>query len=628
MRSIRHKLMLLTAASILVATLSVTILACLNIRNHAYDEAKREVTQVQQLQGGLVSEWLTVRKNLIGASLSRAGDPEASYYLQQIAKGGGFNIIYAGHGDSGEMFYSVPGRAKPSAEYQPAQRPWYQQAKAAGGVIVTDPYKDSEPETKDKLVITIADKAPGQEIVVGGDILIEKLVKSVLDIKLAGDGHAFLLTRQGKVIAYPKPGQELKPIGELIPALDDNRFQQLVNSGEVTPLEIEGKTFLVVLRQVPGTDWVLAVAADEAAVLAPVTQLIWLIAGGVAVVLLVLVSLSSGYLAKLLRGLVQVRDAMQEIAQGEGDLTRRIDVQGDDEVAQTANAFNLFVGRLNGMFRELRDEAEQLAQGVIEVGGAVKQVADDSHRLADISSSNAAAIEEVTVSISHIADATRETDSLARNTGEHSRESAGDMQRISTEMEHTSQSVGELSALLGSLEQRSQEISKITSVISDIADQTNLLALNAAIEAARAGEQGRGFAVVADEVRKLAERTGKATVEISDMVENILSETGKAVGNMQRTVGAVDTSVELTSQARGRLIAISDAMQQVIDKIGDVALSTSEQHNATTAMAQSTESINNQILDSDAALQGAMQTLEDLRRVARTMQDAFGRFKL
>ncbi|MEN3811170.1 cache domain-containing protein [Chromobacterium piscinae] len=295
MRSIRHKLILLTAVSILVATISVTVIACLNIRNHAYDEAKREVTQVLQLQGGLVSEWLTVRKNLITASLSRAGDPQASYYLQQIAKGGGFNIIYAGHGDSGEMFYSVPGRPKPSADYQPSQRPWYQQAKAQGGVIVTDPYKDSEPETKDKLVITIADKAQGQEIVVGGDILIDKLVKSVLDIKLAGDGHAFLLTRQGKVIAYPKPGQELRPINELIPGLDDNRFQQLVGSGDVAPLDIDGRTFLVTLKPVANTDWVMGVAADEEAVLAPVTQLIWLISGGVAIVLLVLVALSSGW---------------------------------------------------------------------------------------------------------------------------------------------------------------------------------------------------------------------------------------------------------------------------------------------------------------------------------------------
>ncbi|OWY39202.1 chemotaxis protein [Xenophilus sp. AP218F] len=629
MRSIRHKLILLTAVSILVATISVTIIASLNIRNHALDEAKREVTQVLQLQGGVVSEWLGVRKNLISASLARAADPQVSYYLQQLAKGGGFNVIYAGHGDTGEMFYSIPGRPKPSADYQPAQRPWFQQAKAQGGLIVTDPYKDSEPETRGKLVITIADKAPGQEIVVGGDILIDKLVQSVLSIKLAGEGHAFLLTKQGKIIAYPKPGQELRQISELIPALDDSHFQQLVASdGMVSPVDIDGKTFLLAMNPVPGTDWVLGVAADEDAVLAPVTRLIWLIAGCGAVVLLVMLSFSSAYLARLLRGLIQVRDAMREISQGEGDLTRRIELQGDDEVVQTAEAFNQFVERLNGMFRELRGEAEELARGVIEVGDTVKQVAEDSHRLADISSSNAAAIEEVTVSISHIAEATRETDSLARDTGEHSRESAGDMQRISSEMERTSHSVGELATLLASLEQRSQEISKITNVISDIADQTNLLALNAAIEAARAGEQGRGFAVVADEVRKLAERTGKATVEISQMVENILGETGRAVSNMNSTVGAVDTSVELTSQARQRLLAISGAMQQVIDKIGDVALSTSEQHNATTSMAQSTESINNQILDSDAALQGAMRTLGSLNELARSMQQAFARFRL
>ena len=148
MRSIRHKLTLLTAVSILVATLSITITACLNIRSHAYQEAEREINQVAQLQGGFVSEWLSVRKNLISASLSHADDAQVSYYLQQLAKGGGFNVIYAGNGVTGDMKYSVPGRPKPSADYQPAQRPWFQQSKAQDGLIVTDPYKDSEPETR------------------------------------------------------------------------------------------------------------------------------------------------------------------------------------------------------------------------------------------------------------------------------------------------------------------------------------------------------------------------------------------------------------------------------------------------------------------------------------------------
>ncbi|MCD4486538.1 methyl-accepting chemotaxis protein, partial [Chromobacterium vaccinii] len=126
----------------------------------------------------------------------------------------------------------------------------------------------------------------------------------------------------------------------------------------------------------------------------------------------------------------------------------------------------------------------------------------------------------------------------------------------------------------------------------------------------------------------LAERTGSATVEIGDMVQNILAETGKAVGNMDSTIGAVDGSAAQTELARERLVDITRAMKLVVEKIGDVALSTGEQHNATTAMAQSTESINNKILDSDAALQSAQRTLSTLDGVARGMRQAFSRFKL
>ena len=628
MRSIRHKLTLLTAVSILVATLSITITACLNIRSHAYQEAEREINQVAQLQGGFVSEWLSVRKNLISASLSHADDAQVSYYLQQLAKGGGFNVIYAGNGVTGDMKYSVPGRPKPSADYQPAQRPWFQQSKAQDGLIVTDPYKDSEPETKDKLVITIADKVKGQEIVVGGDILIDKLVKSVLDIKLAGKGHAFLLTKQGKIIAYPKPGNELKPIGSVIPALDEAAFASLLQSDQAKSVEIDGGAYMVALRPIAGSDWVMGVAADEDVISSQVNGIIWLIAGAVAIVLVVMLTFSSAYLGRLLKGLFQVRDAMREISQGEGDLTRRIEVAGEDEVAQTAEAFNQFVQRLNGMFRELRDEAGQLTQGVIEVSGAVKRLADDSHVLADISSSNAAAIEEVTVSISHIADATRETDSLARNTGEHSRESANDMQRISSEMSRTSESVGELSSLLASLEQRSQEISKITNVIRDIADQTNLLALNAAIEAARAGEQGRGFAVVADEVRKLSERTAQSTAEISGSIREMLDSSAHVVQNIHHTVDHMEVGLQQASDARSAITGINDKVARVKQSLSAISVSLHEQQAAGTGIAANVEKVAQMSEETSAAASQTADSACQMEQMSNELQASINYFTL
>ena len=628
MRSLRSKLTLLTAAAMLLAALSITLIVCFNLIGNARHEALREMRQVTTAQAQYVAEWLDVRKRIIHSSLERAADPQVSYYLKQLAESGGFSTIYAGNGATEDMQYSVPGRLKPSPEYRPSQRPWFQSAKARSGLIVTEPYPDSEPETRGKLVITIADSVPGLPLVVGGDILIERLVQSVLAVEMEGEGHVVLTTRDGKGIAYPKDGTALKPISEVIPALDAAAITGMAGSDEVRPVQIDGKDFLVALKPVAGSDWVLGVAMDQAAIDAPLHRMLWMIVGGVVLVCVLVLALCSAYLGRLLRGLFSVRDAMLEISQGEGDLTRRIAVEGEDEVAQTAQAFNGFVARLNEMFLELRGEAVSLAQGVIEVGRTVERLAEDSHVLADISSANAAAIEEVTVSIAHIAEATRETDDLARESGKIAQQGADNMQRISDEMARTRGSVSDLASLLTSLEQRSQEISKITGVISDIADQTNLLALNAAIEAARAGEQGRGFAVVADEVRKLAERTGQATVEISRMIQTILVETGSAVGNMQGTVDSVEASDTLTGTAGERMREITSTMEQVIRRISGIALSSNEQQNAASAMAQSTESINSQIVNSDAALQQAKHTLGELDRLARGMEQAFGRFKL
>ncbi|MCL6262207.1 methyl-accepting chemotaxis protein [Craterilacuibacter sp. RT1T] len=619
---------MLIAAAMLFTALCITMIVCFSLLRSANLQASQEMKQLTHAQEQYVAEWLNVRKSIISSSLERAADPQVSYYLKQLAEAGGFSIIYAGNGASEDMQYSVPGRAKPSADYRPSQRPWFQYAKQQNGIIVTEPYPDSEPETKGQLVITIADGVKGQPLVVGGDILIEKLVQSILDVKLPGQGHVFLMTKDGKIIAYPKAGYALKPITDVIPGLNAALLGRMATTNEVMELDINDKAFLIELKAVAGSDWVLGVAMDKAEVDAPIYRMIGLIIAGVTLVCVLVLLFCSAYLGRLLKGLFQVRDAMREISQGEGDLTHRISVSGSDEVAQTAEAFNLFVSRLNQMFRELQAEAVALAQGVVEVGATVDKVADDSHVLADISSANAAAIEEVSVSIAQIADATRETDSLVRESGRAADVGATDMLNINAKMSDTSQSVADLAVLLSSLEQRSQEISKITGVISDIADQTNLLALNAAIEAARAGEQGRGFAVVADEVRKLAERTALATVEISAMIRSILDETGRAVGNMQHTEGAVGASVTLTKETRERMQHITDTMRQVVERIGGIALSTGEQQNATMAMAQSTESINSQIVSSDSDLQQARATLLQLGQRVQMMEAAFKRFKL
>ena len=280
------------------------------------------------------------------------------------------------------------------------------------------------------------------------------------------------------------------------------------------------------------------------------------------------------------------------------------------------------------MFRQLRGDAEQLTQGIQTLEKTLGDIGRRSEALADISTSNAASIEEITVSVSHIADNSHDADTMARDTGRLTSDTAREVTTIVSEAQSSAERVRQLSMVLSGLDNRSQSIHGIVGAIREIADQTNLLALNAAIEAARAGEQGRGFAVVADEVRKLAERTGSATLEISDMLDGMRHETQQAVGVMEQTVSSVERSANLTGDAQTRIDDIGQRIGSVVERMSEIALSIQEQRSATTSIAQSTEDITTRVQETDFALQNARSTVDQLASLARNTQSQFQRFQL
>ena len=627
LNSLRSRLIAFNAFMLAVFGLVLVSLSYFQMRSEIMVNLDNEFNALLYGQQTVAQNWIDSKVSLVTAQVANVNRPDAIPYLAQTAAGGHFGGgVYAGFEDGRKPIFND--NWQPPADYNTQTRPWYAQTKTNNRVTLTEPYVDAQTR---KMTMTVAvpfttgGKFSG---VVAGDVFVEDLVKAVLSAKIRSGGYMFIVNKAGKLIGPPKAELTMKPLTDLAPALTPDVIDQVARLDAMQEGEIGGQTVLWQTIGVPGTDWYICAAVDKAEVLAPLRTLLYTLIGLSVLVLVLMVPVASYVIAKLFGGLMQLKAAMVEVSRGEGDLTLRLDESGSDEIAETAHAFNQFVARLHGMFGTLRNDAHSLIGGVQQVSTLVGDVASGSREMSDVSSSNAATLEEITVSISHIAESAHQADELVNQTEERLSESAQSITRLSSGMESTVSAVRGLEGMLASLDKRSEEISGITNVIRDIADQTNLLALNAAIEAARAGEQGRGFAVVADEVRKLAERTAQATLGISSMVEAIRQETSRAVGDMNQTVGAVDEGVQLTREAVDGIETIRRSMEEVVDKMHEIAHSTNEQHNATTLIAQSTESINGRILENDGRLHSVSEELTRLSSNARQMQDAFGRFKL
>ncbi|WP_212629809.1 methyl-accepting chemotaxis protein [Pseudomonas sp. KB-10] len=323
--------------------------------------------------------------------------------------------------------------------------------------------------------------------------------------------------------------------------------------------------------------------------------------------------------------LQQVVEVARDIAQGR--LDSRIERAGSDEIGVLLDAFDTMQQRLREMIGQIRAGAVQLVEAAQNISSASTQLSVSTQEQSQAASSMAATVEELTVSINHVADNANEAHGLSSDSGRQSAEGGAVIQETLVSMQRIADTVQGAAAQIAELGQHSDQISSIVNVIKEIADQTNLLALNAAIEAARAGEQGRGFAVVADEVRLLAQRTANSTQEITEMIKKIQVGTRNAVSNMEVGVQQVSGGVEQASQAGDAIVAIRQASGRVVDVVDQISLALREQTVASQDVARNVERIAQMSMHNSEAVAETSRTAQGLQTLALSLEKQVASFR-
>ncbi|SUD37989.1 chemotaxis transducer [Ectopseudomonas mendocina] len=347
---------------------------------------------------------------------------------------------------------------------------------------------------------------------------------------------------------------------------------------------------------------------------------------GIVLVSLLLGLITWSLMRRVLGPLQQSIDTARAIANG--NLRGRIDVSRQDEAGQLLQALAEMQANLGRMISTITQHSDQLQHTARTVNGTAQGILQDSTQQAESATSMAAVMEQMIRNIAQVSSHAHDAKGISAHSGQLADSGGQVILGVVEGMNRIAEAVSSSSETITELGRSSEEIHSIIQVIKSIAEQTNLLALNAAIEAARAGEAGRGFAVVADEVRNLAARTAQSTQEITDMIGRIRSNTNLAVDSMQAGVTRVNDGVSLAHQAGDSINEIRDGAQRAAQVVGEISHTIGEQSEASNEVAQRVEQIAQMAQQNAQAVNELARSAEELERVAQGMRNAVMQFQV
>ncbi|MCR9423900.1 methyl-accepting chemotaxis protein [Vibrio sp. RM-69-4] len=458
-------------------------------------------------------------------------------------------------------------------------RDWYQQAKTSRTAQVTEIYED---KITGKQVISVVMPVYQQSRFIGvllGDIQLDEVIVQVSNMRFAG-GAATLTDKHAVFFASDDPSDIGRTPSQVSPNfLEMEKLFSQQDAGHLS-FPYLGIEFDGYFKRVSLTDnmyWTMMVFVDKGTALANVYE-----AQSSAIytgVTLLIISVAAIFviLNYIYKPLLRLKKAVLDLSKGSGDLTRRLEVNGDDDLAQISQGFNLFSENLQKMMLQISDASQNISSNIEQLG----QTAKENERMLLSHSSETeqvvTAITEMSESARTVAESVTQSNHITDSASQEAKQSIIIVNNAVETVSSLVSDVEQMSERIANMNKDAIKISEVLTVIGAISEQTNLLALNAAIEAARAGEQGRGFAVVADEVRALAARTQNSTTEISDMLAKLLEGTDSVVAAMDKTKNQCQTTADKTSEVSGSLNIMSTSVSEIDDLSTQIAAATEQQ---------------------------------------------------